>query len=38
MPSPETVSVTTSASSASTGFIGFSLSRLTSDFDDQIHS
>ena len=38
MPSPGTVSATTSGSSASTGFIGSSLSRLTSDFDDQIHS
>jgi hypothetical protein len=37
LPAPGTVSVTTSASSASTGFIGLSLSRLTSAFDDQIH-
>ena len=38
MPSPGTVSATTSGSFASTGFNGSSLSRLTFDFDDRIHS
>jgi hypothetical protein len=38
MPLPGTVSGTMFGSSASTGFIGSSLSPLTFDFGDRIHS